>query len=301
MKKQKDRLERYHVTHHANRELKWKILSEYVAHFGRYHLPWLHELAERCKASGELPVWAVVTLPMYYRDIRDREVAAFAGTLLKEDCTYGQIQEMREMLGEHPWEWFEGREFVQLSLGSVQNLKTGGVRNWVISRMYDRLWRECQTANEYGGMTGGISRAISRLTDTGVVTVYGALCHLVGGMVCKPSFSLRLLAHLYVCDFKVVTEDPLDMRCPVADGIRGFIDTWIPDYDAHLGTLDDAISLFGFENHYDFLYAYLGYEELKKKDPKACSVYATAYHRWYVKGVRKNASQWRSIQPELKI
>lgn len=301
-KEKEKRKIRYHQTHQANKELKWKILSEYVAHFGEYHLPWLHELAEKYKARGVFPTWAVITLPAYYEDVLDKEVAAFAGVLLPEGCTYEQIQELREMLGEHPWEWFKTRGFVQLSLGDVQNYRTGGVQNWKIARFFDLIWKECRMIDPLRDEDiKRIAHTLWKLQSRNIMTVYGAMYYMVGDLARKPSFNLRLLANLYVYDFKLLCDVPFNLKCPIADGIREFIKTWIPDYRGQMGTLDEAISLFGFKYHSDFLFAYLGYEELKKKYPKQCSAYATAYHRWYMRGIKKRESEWKAIQPKIKL
>ena len=307
MKKKKDRLVNYHLKHLANKKLKWKILSDYIQHFCKFHLDWLHELARLYKERGELPVWGVITLPSFYQNPNDKEVAAFAGLLLKENCSYEQIQEIREMIGEHPWDWFVGREFVHLSFGDRQNQKTAGIWNWRISQMFDELWRGCQ--NVVGTppklITEPLHTAIERNKEEYLLGSIAAFYDIVHKWAVQPEFNIRLLWMWYTspepfgCGKLDCPEG--EKVCPITSGIRNFIQTWVPNYRGQMGTLDEAINLFGFERDCDFLYAYLGYQELCKLNPEGCKKYATTYQVWYDKGNKKKPYQWRSVMPELNV
>ena len=73
------------------------------------------------------------TLPSYYTDTRDKEIAVFAGLLISEmetngRTTFDKVSTFRKMLGESPWEWFVQRQFVSLSIGKNLHKRTGVLR-----------------------------------------------------------------------------------------------------------------------------------------------------------------------------
>lgn len=280
-------------------------IANYFLKFSRFHRTWLKELAEKYKAKGEFPVIPMYVLPSYYTDRRDKEIAVFAGLFLKDDGKFERIQAFHEMLGDSPWKWFKDREFVRLSIGKEQNKRTGGVLNWKISRLMNYLHDHIPVMRIVNN---------TRLADQYIMYNRGGL-----------------FQHLYVTDFLEdikkleigIKEDnirmltivlggsdgfsqglwtipPHEMKCPLTEDVVAFLRMWFPDYKRY-GTEDEAISLFGFANDTDFYYAYLGYKELQKMIPKACSEYATTYLRWYENLCRTRIYKWREKLPEICI
>lgn len=284
-------------------ELRKKNTGEYFVNFSKHLRPWLHELAKTYKASGEFPLMPKVLLQSYYEDQRDKEVAVFAGLLFAEDGenVVERVSEFRKMLGESPWEWFANRRFFRLSLGRNQNLRTGGVMNWKIARLFDKLWQE--HFDKTTKPTSSIGQTIKLIADIQHCSYFDVLTYLLTDCcVGNYEYKLRLLLQILACSdgfsLGLWSVAPSELKCPLAGGLRQFLQTWFPDYRA-FGNVDDAIRLFGFEVDCDFLYAYLGYKELQKRNPKGCSELATAYLRWYEGGIKKKPYQWREILPEI--
>ena len=295
----KNRVE--HIIRIKEREdVRKKNIADYFINFSKYHRIWLHELADKYKELGDFPMIPMVVLPSFYDNVRDKEIAAYAALLIKDGAEFVRIQEFREMLGNEPWAWFENREFVRLSVGGEQNKRTGGVENWKIAKLMDVLWNE---QNDPIIQFGGIEETLRGLSFIQHCSYFDILTYLL--MNCSVGqffYKLRLLLMVLGTDdgfglnlWKVQKEQ---LQCPLADGLRSFIKTWFPDFD-RIGNMDDAISLFGFEKDCDFFYAWLGYKELQKSNPKGCSAYATAYLRWYEGGIRKKPYEWREVIPEL--
>lgn len=285
-------------------ELRKKNIGEYFVNFSLYLRPWLHDLTQQYKARGEFPLIPMVLLQSYYDSPKDKEIAVFAGLLFAEDGenVVERVSEFSKMFGDSPWEWFSNRHFFRLSLGSNQNMRTGGVVNWKIARMFDKLWHEHFDKNTKPA--SNIGQTVKLIADTHWCSCIDVLTYLLADCgVGHYDYKLRLLLQILACSdgfsLGLWSISPSELKCPLAVGLRQFLQTWFPDYRT-FGGMDDAIRLFGFEVDCDFLYAYWGYKELQKRNPKGCSKLATKYIVWYGKGIKKKPYQWRDILPEIE-
>ena len=290
-----------------------KNVGDYFLNTSRWHREWLKALAERYKERGEFPVMALTLLPSYYDSIQDKEVAAFAALLFNDgENTLERVSSFRKMFGKSPWEWFEQRMFVSLSFGRNRNKQTGGIQNWKIANLFGRLWNECHVVT-YEIPSEKIEQTIVRpigvqvemIAKTQHCSYFDVLTYMLeDGCVGHYFYKLRLLLQILACSdgfsFGLWTVDPSELKCPITHDLRVFLQTWFPDYRTY-GGIDDAIRLFGFERDCDFFYAYLGYKELQKRNPKRCSECATKYLSWYEGGYRKKPYQWREILPEISL
>ena len=282
-------------------KVRKKNVRDYFLKYSQAVRPWLKELAEKYKANGEFPMMPMVVLPSYYTDARDKEIALFAGLLIKEDAEFEQIREFREMLGDKPWEWFKNRGFVRLGIGRVQDKRTGVVFNWKIAKMFSRLWDEHFAKTTKAASS--IGRTIKLISDIQRCPYFDVLMYLVEDCgVGDYFYKLRLLLTIAATSdgfgLGLWTIDPSELKCPLTTDFRTFLSTFFPDY-RRLGSVDEAIHLFGFERDCDFFYAWLGYKELQKRNPRGCSEFATTFLRWYEIGARKKPFQFRAILPEI--
>ncbi len=295
-------------------EIRKRNIANYFLNQSKYHRPWMQELADRYKdgvRTGTVvaPLIPMAVLPSYYTGKKDKEIAAFAALHIASDGEFERIQAFRELLGDSPLKWFAKREFVRLSVGREQRKRTGGVENWKIARLFDKLWDEslrCAYDDDDGDSVvelNQLSVTIGDIAKEQRCSYFDALTYLLEDC-CVGQFFYKLRLLLLVLGtgdgFGLnLWEIPKEqLQCPLADGLRDFIQTWFPDY-RRFGGVDDAIRLFGFERECDFFYAWLGYKELQKRNPKGCSAYATTYLRWYENGERKKPCKWRAIQPEI--
>lgn len=301
---------------HELSELRKKNVGEYFVNFSRHHRPWLYELARRYKERSEFPVMPMTLLPSYYYSTQDKEIAVFAGILISDAETIGhtafdKVTAFREMLGERPWEWFSERKFVGLSIGRNQNKRTGGVENWKIAKLMDRLWERIINSPEEILLNGikpkfnylAIGTLVDRISKGTHCSYFDVLTYLVEDCcVGDYNYKLRLLLQVLACSdgfsLGLWSIDTCELKCPLTKELRLFLQTWFPDYRRY-GSVDDAIGLFGFERETDFLYACLGYKELQKRNPRGCKLYATKYTDWYECGIRKKPYQFREIIPDI--
>lgn len=278
----------------------------YFLQFSQFHRPWLKEVAEKYKENGVFPMFPIVILPSYYANRLDKEVAAFASLLLRDNCDIENIQAFREMMGESPHEWFKNREFIKLSISKASYRNTGGALNWKIAKVMDRLWGVVFPSKETTCVDESICNTIDRMAsrqwcsrfdvltylmeDCGVGNFFYKLRLLLMTMCTDDGFGLSLWEH----DMRY------EIRCPIASEMRQFFDTWFPDWK-RIGNMDNAIRLFGFDKEYDFFYAWLGYKELQKRNLKGCGYYATRYQTWYELGTNKPKNKWIKMQPEISF
>lgn len=282
-----------------------KNVADYFLSTSRWHRAWLIELAGRYKAKGDFPLFAVSILPSYYEDVRDKEVAAFACLLINDsEKTFERVSVFRKMFGKSPWEWFEKRMFVGLSVGKRQNYRTAGILNRKIAELFGRLWDECH-AEEESSFVRPIGDTVIAIADERACSFYDALVYLLEGcFVGNYQYKLRLflliLARSDGFSIGLWTIEPSELKCPVTRELRMFLETFFPDYRRY-GDIDDAISLFGFDCDCDFFYAYLGYRELQRRNPSECGECATRYMSWYLCGTVMKPNKWRGIIPKTEI
>lgn len=292
-------------------EVRKSVIKNYFLDRSRCHRQWLKELAERYKARGDFPIMPMVLLPSYYSEQSDMEIAAFAA-LLQNKCenTLDAVSELRNMLGKSPWEWFVQRKFVSLSLGANQDNYTGGIPNWKIAKLFGKLWDEChvltyEIPNEKvkESVVRTIGEQVELLVSTKHWSYFDALTYLledccIGWFVYKVRLLLQVLSCSDGFSLGLWSVEPSELKCPLTKDLLVFLETWFPDYYKY-GSADDAIRLFGFDRDCDFFYAYLGYKELQKRNPRECSECATKYRNWYDNAYRKKPYQWREITVEI--
>jgi hypothetical protein len=77
--------------------------------------------------------------------------------------------------------------------------------------------------------------------------------------------------------------DNQKLKCPESVGTRKFLQLWLPMScrRGSLFTFDEGVKLMGMNRDSDFFYAYLGWQELCRRNPKGCSRYSTVYNKRY--------------------
>ena len=263
MKRRNKRVEVWQHMTDVELAYRSKNIGEWWLTFTRFFRPWIYELTERYKARGEYPLSAVTLLPSYYKDKYDVEIAALAGILLSDSKHkfLERVSEMRQLLGVSPFQWFRSRSFVALSIGEKQLLKTGGVTNARIAEFFSIIYDAWKERKE---------------------KIAGILLDYFG----EDKYLFRLDSLLLVLATSdgwgtgVWDDYPYPLKPPVTPIVKRFYHTFFPDY-LRYNDFDGAVHLFGFEHDYDFFYASLAYEELKKLKPHACSRLATIFHKRY--------------------
>ena len=291
-------------------KVRKKNVRDYFLLYSQAVRPWLKELAEKYKAKGEFPLMPIQILPSYYNGIQEKEIAAFVALLIPEtENVLKNIGEFRQMLGENPWAWFSNRGFVRLGIGKVQDKRTGGVFNWKIATLLNRIWEHIEKSPHAILLSGvkpkfkylAIEALIERASRECHCSYFDVLTYLVEDCcVGNYDYKLRLLLMIAATSdgfgLGLWSVDPSELKSPLITDLRTFLATFFPDYKRY-GNSDDAIHLFGFDRDCDFFYAFLAYKELQKKKPKECSEFATTYLRWYEISARKKPYQFRAILP----
>jgi len=245
---------------------KMEIRDWFVKFSSAVLLPWLHRIAKDYKERNGVYLNGVTLLPHYYKEVRDKEIAALASLFITEKRMMEQVKIMREILTPSPWNWFVSRGFVELGTGKVMGMRISGwnygAKNIEISEFFDKLQdKYLQTGSFPSGED--IKRLLPPLPQ-------------------MPN-NLRWL--------RIVLEDDVyggglshDRRlCPITKDVTELLKVCFPNYRAY-GTVDDAISLFAFDDDSDFFYAALAFKELSKSNPKGCRKMRDVIPRWYSKG-----------------
>lgn len=273
------------------KEARRKAVSAYFQSAGRWHIEFVRELADRFKAWDNPCKWPYLPireLAMCYSDSRNVEVAALAGVLLKDDRNRERrVREFRVMLGDSPFEWFMERRYIACSLGDRQEERTGGVLNWKISRYFDFIH------DEYRGSFQDMAVLPLIIKDAAGAESYYYRYGLVKAVLS--------LADGFGAGVWPIT--PPCLRCPLSEPVLRFLRDFFPDYRRQMSA-DEAIGLFGLESDVDFFFACLGWEELCRRNPMACSRYVSVYQKRYAENNMPDSSYWigdRGIVPKVEF
>lgn len=259
----------------------------------RWHRPLLQEIADRYKARGIYPAWPEYLLPAFYQDEADKEIAVLAGMFVDD------VTEMRDVMGEHPAEWFRRRGFVALSVGDEQNRHTGGALNWRIAAFFNELHDltlQGRVSIERS-LAGEAARMAVTLESAVIETAYAA------GVDLDPIRVRSALVVLSPADglgTSLWHSCPFEVRNPLTSDVKRFLGYWWPGKPRAVSA-DEAIELFGLRSDLDFLYASLGWEEMVEADRKKCRDYVKFYQLWFGKGWMSRPYRWREVLPEVKF
>lgn len=279
------------------RDFRRNVMGVRFSNFFSIYRPWFLELAQRYKARGEFPITPLTLLHSYYTDPQDKVIAVFFSVLAPDNKNVLEnTSELRETLGNNPYEWFLERGFVRLSVGSEKYKRTGGVKNWELAATLDSLWQECEANGK-----STIEEAIKRIRNENFCSYYEALS-LVLKEVYIPDVNYRLRLLLLVLGTSggigigAWSIPPSDIEIPPSLGVVRFVRTWFPQLGKY-GDFDKAISLYDMGE--DLFYAYLAFTELQRINPRGCKSFVSTYVRWYNEGLEKYPCQHKMILPEI--
>ena len=269
----------------AKDEARKRNIEAYWLEFTKQFRPWLYELTRQYKERGRFPVCAAWTLPSYYTDDKDREMAAFAAMLIRDgEKTERYIADFRRLFDGSPFLWVKSRAFVSLSMRRGLKECVGGVgcerAADYFSRLYDVWWKRESCFSDFLVNFFGEDRGLVR----------ARLLRLVLSRSDGVSIGL----------WPTTREE---LKCPLTSDVKTFYRTFFPDY-ARLCDIDRGISLFGLDCHTDFLYATMAWKELCQTDPSGCSRLATLFQTRYDDGIVLSERYWtgsRAALPEIRF
>lgn len=271
--------------------------TKYFKRFSKYHIPWMQELIAAYKERGQFPLFPTF-IANYYEDKQDKELAIIATMCLNWNRdVLSQIQRLRELMGEHPHEWFRNRGFVVLSIAKNQEtmlMEDSGSKYWKVAKFFSELYDKCRdkTLRKVFANPGSFMRYIQS-------SEFG-----LGSNVYKASVIELVLRASDGFSFGLWPTTPSRIKTPVKSKIKTFLGVWFPDYAKGSWDFEEAVSIFGLEKNYDFFYFYLAWEELKNSNKDECVLYSTRYVYRYKNGIFLPPSSWigsHGQMPEIKF
>lgn len=289
-----------------NAEYRRKNAIDFFKNYGKHHIAWMNALVQKYKERGEYPFFPTI-IADYYTNRRDKEVALLMTACIKWDSktVFKQVRSMRSILGDSPYLWLRNQEYKVLGLPRNQEIKVEGYRRghfWKVSQFAQRLYDICdsqegflpfeQVFNEINLPTF-IDNLCSEF-DFGEIGYRGRMIDMalrINNGIGKGLWSIPN-------GYKVF--------CPITPEMSKFAQIWLPEFKKQKSnrfsiTYDEAVSMYGFYEDTDFLYAYLGWNELCKTNPTACGLYTAKYPAWYKIGAVKYPCEWREIQPNIEF
>ena len=270
------------------------IVGRFFESFVEPVRPWMVELVSKYKASGFFPLFPTV-IADYYEDKQDKEIAVLSTFCMDWDRDVNaQIQAMRQLMGEHPWEWFTKRLFVNISLARFQDeyICTGCAQNWKLARFFDRLHKRYKVEKS-------ISKCFSK---------NGSLEAFAEAVSKETEYTNGWKYKINVIEIVLRTSDGIgrclwgngkaNVKSPNRKEITAFLKMWINDYKRSWG-FDNVVLWFGFEKDTDFFYFYLAWQFMARRKPKACSRFATVFYSRYDTRHIVPLSQWKNYLPDI--
>ena len=266
--------------------------------------PWFLELVSTYKERGEFIVLPTF-IEGYYDDRRDKEIALFSTLCMSwAKDAYPQVQDMRRLMGDSPWEWFTQRLFTTISVGREQDNKLEGcnTRYWQIARLFDKLWSlwrkkgrpeslsKCFRARSSENGTSQMETFAVEACKACECNRYSSYKENVIEMVLRASDGLGI---------SLWNNSKADVRCPRNADIRRFLKIWVGDYSQGYWDFDATIRWFGFERDTDFFYLWMAWQRLSRLRPKECSRFATVFYGRYKEGRKAAPSYWNNYLPTI--
>lgn len=285
-----------------NAEYKRKSTIDFFRDYGKHHIAWMKELVYKYKKRGEYPFFPTI-IADYYTNKRDKEVALLMTACIKWDSetVFKQVRSMRNILGDSPYLWLRNQDYKALGLPRNQETKVDGYRRghyWKVSQFAQKIYDLC---DEHGGFLS----FEQVFTDIHLPSFIDRMCKEFdfGGQGYRGrmiDMALRIDNGIGKGIWSI--PDGYNVLCPVTPEMSVFVQNWLPEFKKQKNarfnlTYEDAVSLYDFDSDTDFLYAYLGWNELCRKHPTECGLYAAKYPVWYKMAAVKHPFEWRRIQP----
>lgn len=281
---------------------KQVIIGRFFSQFYEPVRPWVMELVRSYKEHGDFTQFPTF-IADYYDDRRDKEISLLSCLLLawKRDV-HCQVEEMRDILGEHPWEWFTQRHFVTMTIGRNQNCKIlSGLHYWQVGKFFDMIWDAysnlgCpESLEKCFPMKEGVSGVLRFYIEYGENVLKIHRSRVYADII---DFVLRATDGIGVglwCDRR------RKMKCPRSDELNKFLRIWINEYSNVHWDYEKTISLFGFDDDTDFFYFWLAWTSLARRRPKECSRFATVFWKRYSERHLAPPSYWRMYLPKNEL
>lgn len=291
----KETKEKISHTTGINKEYRQNVFAKSFIEFTKHHVVWMNKLKDEFLKTDNFGI-RPETIVDYYTDKRDKEVALFSSLLISTDDNakcLEKIMILRGVIGEHPWEWFKNRGFV-----NVMSIWHGAKKR--VFELFDKLWVECFKDNKYNSLEECFAKSCQRY-GTNLLETIETMCQFRSWRISRSRFALLMLvcSHSEGIGRGIWNIPPAMVRIPVTGSLSGFLRTWMPDAPRY-GTPDECLVLFGMTDA-DFYFCHLAYNCLKKYHPEECSKYVTFYQTAYKKHIRYGGYDWRKHFPEINF
>ena len=292
--------------------IRKKNIVDYFKDFSIVIREWLQTLADGVKERGEFGIHKFM-LADYYEYPKDKELALLVSLIVSENGDIlQQVGHLRELLGDSPTNMYKSRSFVRFGTGRIRDKRINGSQQpmWKLANVLSRVWDiEHPTVGGHAptvwkGLTDFESEVLQTIRANRT-NAFGALSFFLADIgVGQFYWNLNFLAlRLFRSDglgMGLWGRGDEELLCPWNSELTLFLKTWFPDY-RRVGTPEFCVKQFELRDDVDFFYAWLGYKELQKRNPSACSKLATAYHNWYDIGLKKKPYQWRELLLPLEL
>jgi len=284
-----------------NSDAAWLNSCSFFEEFVRPVRPWFMELVDKCKEQGEfglLPTY----IAEYYADSRDKEIALISTFCVGwfSPSTERQLEDMRRIMGEHPWEWFRQRLFTAISTGNEQDRRIAGagIEQWRVARFFDALHSRCTRRRCFrleNCLTGKGDSLFRKYFTDACASIDNKKLYMLKAdvieLVLRTSDGIGLGLWKGIHDFD---------RCPHGVRLERFLKMWMTNWKT-LWDFDSSIRCFGFRSDRDFFYFWLAWTRLSMLRPRECSRFSTVFSKRYTERHFAPPSYWKMYLPKINF
>lgn len=265
----------------------------YLVEFARIHYEWLIKVGQEWKKRGEFPIDRF-SLMDYYHEPNDIEVAGYVSLLTTtNEKLFDQIIDLRDLLGDHPWQWMKERGFIVLADPETASQRIMGCRRTYadLFNLLDYVWGFYFNHGE------------PRTTLSDIVPIQ------------DEAYAMKMLKmRLYRkggLGLGVRPDDGEELACPLTIPMLQLIRTFYPiagqmGFALTVDNADDVLQFMGFDDPTEFLYTYQGYQRMLEVQPKAMERNEKYFNRryqqgWQMEEHRHFSDLMREILPEIRF
>ena len=243
----------------------------FLSEFAVYHYDWLRRIGAAWKERGEYD-FDRFALMDYYTEPKDVELAGYVSLLTTDNQRlHDQVTDLYNIIGDHPWPWFQERAFITLSLPDVAHERIiGGSRTKAdLFNLLDWVWGFFFDHGEPRTSLSGIVN----IQDEPYMTAM---------------LNMRLTKHDGI-GRGVRPDDGEEMPCPMNRPMLELIRTFYPCYGCHglrvsYNTADDVLQFMGFDDPTEFVYTFQGYQRMQQLMPEAMQRNEKYFNRRFAQG-----------------
>lgn len=233
-------------------------------------------------------------LPEHYADTKDKVFAVFVSLLMSENkgTMLAQVSNLRDLIGEHPYDWATNRLYVGRVTGDMANRRMGAPYiTYADAGMF--ISQLLQIIEDHGSIYEAVT------SDSSHIFPSDSIAWLLGDCFLERMAMQIDRILLYLCEITGLWAEQTGwtLHCPVDACVWRFVDKFIPTWRNLFDTFDIA-SIFGLTKETDLWFAAYAYEQRLLNDGEGKYFY---FEKYYNKKITKERCDYKEANNRRRL